>query len=94
MSGNKKDVYIFLKISKLLHGSKMTSFSLKFAVDRGLPEKKEESEKLGKLLQKVLRYYTIKDKLQGVNPKLAKIGVKEIRLNFEAAQIGFIFDEG
>ena len=33
----------------------MTSFSQKYAVDRGLPDKKEESEKLGKLLEKVLR---------------------------------------
>ena len=72
----------------------MTSFSLKFAVDRGLPEKKEESESLGKLLQKVLRYYTIKDKLQGVNPKLAEIGVKDIKYDFESEKIGFIFDEG
>ena len=55
LSGNKKDVYIFLKLAKLLHGVSMTSFSQKYAVDRGLPDKKEESEKLGKLLEKVLR---------------------------------------
>ena len=35
----------------------MTSFSQKYAVDRGLPDKKEETEKLGKLLEKVLRLY-------------------------------------
>ena len=41
-----------------------------------------------------LRYYTIKDKLQGVNPKLAEIGVKDIKYDFESEKIGFIFDEG
>ena len=40
------------------------------------------------------RYYTIKDKLQGVNPKLAEIGVKDIKYDFESEKIGFIFDEG
>ena len=39
------------------------------------------------------RYYTIKDKLQGVNPKLAEIGVKDIRYDFESGKIGFIFGQ-
>ena len=47
--------YPSLKVSKLLHGVSMTSFSQKFAVDRGLPSKKEEFEQIGKLLEKVLR---------------------------------------
>ena len=94
LSGNKKDVYICLKLSKILHGVSVTSFSLKFAVDRGLPDRKEESEPIGKLLKKVLRYYTIKDKLQGVNSKLAEIGVKDIRFDFETNKIGFIFENG
>ena len=94
LSGNKKDVYICLKASKILHGISLTSFSLKFAVDRGLPDRKEESEPIGKLLKKVLRYYTIKDKLQGVNPKLAEIGIKDIRFDLETNKIGFIFESG
>ena len=39
------------------------------------------------------RYYTIKDKLQGVNPKLAEIGVTDIRYDFESQKIGFIFGQ-
>ena len=94
LSGNKKDVYIHLKISKLLHGVDMTSFSQKFAVDRGLPDKKYETAPVGTSLERVKRYYTIKGKLQGVNKELEAIGVKDIRHNYAEEEVGFIFDEG
>ena len=62
----------------------------------------DEKPKINKTKSKVkhpykfpwFRYYTIKDKLQGVNPKLAEIGVKDIKYDFESEKIGFIFDEG
>ena len=47
LSGNKKYVYILLKISKLLHGVSLTSFSLKFAVDHGIPDVKYETAPIG-----------------------------------------------
>ena len=94
LSGNKKDVYIHLKISKLLHGVDMTSFSQKFAVDRGLPDKKYETAPVGASLERVKRYYSIRGKLQGVNKELAAIGVKEIIDDDVREEVGFIFDEG
>ena len=36
LSGVKIDVYIFLKICKLMFGVSITSFLLKFAIDRAL----------------------------------------------------------
>ena len=36
LSGNKKDVYIFLKVMKLMFDVSITSFLLKFAIDRAL----------------------------------------------------------
>ena len=36
LSGNKKDVYIFLKIMKLMFDVSLTSFYLKYAIDRAL----------------------------------------------------------
>ena len=94
LSGNKKDVYIHLKISKLLHGVDMTSFSQKFAVDRGLPDEKYETAPVGASLERVKRYFTIKGKLQGVNKELEAIGVKDIRHNYAEEEVGFIFEEG
>ena len=94
LSGNKKDVYIHLKISRLLHDVDMTSFSQKFAVDRGLPDEKYETAPVGASLERVKRYYTIMGKLQGVNKELEAIGVKDIRHNYAEEEVGFIFDEG
>ena len=94
LSGNKKDVYIHLKIAKLLHGVDMTSFSQKYAVDRGLPDKKYETDAVGPSLERVKRFYTIRGKLQGVHPELAAIGVEDIEVNHEAEEVGFIFSEG
>ena len=93
LSGNKKKVYMHLKISKLLRGVSMTSFSQKFAVDRGLPDKKYETASVGSSLKRVTRYYTIKDKLHGVHEGLAKIGVKEIIDDYDGERMGFVFDD-
>ena len=94
LSGNKKDVYIHLKISKILHGVDMTSFNQKFAVDRGLPDKKYETAPVGASLERVKRYYSIRGKLRGVNKELAAIGVKDITDDDVREEVGFIFDEG
>ena len=94
LSGNKKDVYIQLKISKLLHGVDMTSFSQKFAVDRCLHDKKYETAPVGASLERVKRYYTIRGKLNGVNKELAAMGIKDIRHSYAAEEVGFIFNEG
>ena len=72
----------------------MTSFSQKFAVDRGLPDKKYETAPVGASLERVKRYYTIRGKLQGVHKELAAMGVKDIKDDYEREEVGFIFDEG
>ena len=40
------------------------------------------------------RYYSIRGKIRGVHPDLKKIGVKEIKIDCENEEIGFIFNEG
>ena len=36
LSGKKKDVYIFLKVVKLMANASLTRFLLKFAIDRSI----------------------------------------------------------
>ena len=36
LSGKKRDVYIFLKVMKLMFDVSLTSFYLKYAIDRAL----------------------------------------------------------
>ena len=49
LSGNKLDAYVLLKIFKLLFGVSITSFILKFTIDRALEEEKYEIEDIGRV---------------------------------------------
>ena len=94
LSGNKKDVYVLLKILKLIRNGSVTSFTLKYAIDRGLEDVVYETAALGPSLERVLRYFTLRGKLDGVNDDLAKIGVKAIKIYYEEEELEFVFDEG
>ena len=91
LSGVKLQVYVILKILKLLVQPlrKVTSYEVKFGVDRALvnmfPKKKEE---IGKCVKKVLDYVTMKNRLEGhVHPGLAAIGLERI----EVGDDGLVF---
>ena len=72
----------------------MTSFNLKFSIDRSLEDKKYEKAPIGLSLERAMRYYSIRGKFHGVHPDLEKIGVKKIEINYAEEKIGFIFSEG
>ena len=94
MSGNKKNVYVLLKIIKLIRNGSVTSFTLKYAIDRGLEDVVYETAALGPSLERVLRYFTLRGKLDGVHDDLANIGVKGIIIYYEEEELEFVFDEG
>ena len=85
MSGNKSGVYKMLKIMKLCSKADIESFKMKYAMDRCLDHKlyKYEDEDIGSSLERVLRYWTLRGKFDGVHPDLAKIGVKRIQVDKE-----------
>ena len=82
LEGRKLQVYVMLKILKLLlkTRSKVTSYILKFAVDQALLNMKPTKGELSFCTKKVLKYQTLRDKFlfDDVNLELKKIGVKEI----------------
>ena len=94
LSGKKLDVYLLLKIFRLLFGVSLTSFSLKFSIDRSLEDERYETAPVGESLERAMRYYTTRGKFHGVHPGLAKIGVKEIKVDCNYEKIGFVFAIG
>ena len=80
LSGNKREVYKMLKILKLCCKADIESFKLKYAMDRCLDDYKYERADVGSSLQRVLRYWTLRGKFDGVHPDLRKIGVKKIKV--------------
>ena len=93
LSGNKKDAYVTMKILKLIFGVSITSFFLKFAIDRTLTDAKYENMDLGFLLKRALSYHTVRGKFIGVHPELNEIGVKKIEIDYEKKCVIFIFTD-
>ena len=46
----------------------------------------------GSSLERVKRYFTIRNKLEGVNEKLKELGVQRIDFDYETERVGFAFD--
>ena len=46
----------------------------------------------GSSLERVKRYFTIRNKLEGVNEKLKELGVQRIDFDYETERVGFTFD--
>ena len=81
LSGNKAHVYKMLKIMKLCCKADIESFKMKYAMDMCLQDRKYEGANIGSSLERVLRYWTLRGKFDGVHPELAKIGVKRIKVD-------------
>ena len=87
LGGSKAEVYKMLKILKLCSKADIQSFLMKYSVDRVLSDSRYEMQYEGPCLQKVLRYWILRGKFNGVHPDLAQIGVKRI----EVGEDGLIF---
>ena len=80
LSGNKSGAYKMLKIMKLCCKADIESFKMKYAMDRCLAGPKYEKADFGSSLEKVLKFWTLRGKFDGVHPDLAEIGVKKIQV--------------
>ena len=63
---------------------------MKFAVDRSLDGRRYETDPIGPSLQRVLRYWTVRNKFEEarIHPDLRQIGVTSIRVEDE----GLVFE--
>ena len=77
-----------LKIMKLCCKADIESYKMKYAMDRCLIDMKYEEADIGSSLERVLRYWTLRGKFDGVHPDLAKSGIKSIK----PGKSGLIFD--
>ena len=83
LSGNKLLVYVIMKILKKCTDAKLTSFKMKFAVHNALANARYETEDIGTSLERVLRYWTVRDQFNRVHQSLKDIGVERIEVTNE-----------
>ena len=56
---------------------------MKYAVDRSLAGAKYEDHDVGASLQRVLQYWTLRDKFTGIDPALENIGIKRVEVTMQ-----------
>ena len=60
---------------------------MKYAVDRSLAGSKYETEDVGTSLNRVLQYFTLRDKFTGIHPDLDReLEIKEVKVTMEGLQ--------
>ena len=93
--GTKKKLYVILKVlkyctqrkSKDSTKSKISSYTLKIAIDDSLPNVVPERIEFGPSLRAVLQHVTLRDKFDEVSEELAALGVTRV----EVGDQGLIF---
>ena len=99
LAGTKRDVYVILKILKKCTAAEITSFKvsndnysnpdrvpvyqMKYGVDRSLAGARYKDEDVGVSLQRVLRYWSLRDKFSGIHPSLKKMGIARVEVTSE-----------
>ena len=53
---------------------------MKFAIHNALENSRYETGDIGTSLERVLRYWTVRDKFRGVHPYLESIGVEKVEV--------------
>ena len=73
------------KVKSEVYTNQLYFFSqMKYAVDRSLAGSKYETEDVGTSLNRVLQYFTLRDKFTGIHPDLAReLGIKEVKVTME-----------
>ena len=81
-----------LKILKKVFDAPITSFNLKYGVERALQEKKYEIAPIASSLKRVLSFWTTKEeKFVGIAQALKDLGVTEIKIDYETEEGGLVF---
>jgi hypothetical protein len=88
LRGRKQHVYILMKILKLCTASTVTSYKIKFAVERMLNNVDPDKIGMGNAVRKVMEYKTIRGKFASVHTDLEKKGITGLEVTDDQ---GFLF---
>ena len=64
---------------------------MKYAVDRALNDKKYEEGEVGASIQRVMKFWTVRDKMNSVHKELMKEGVNRIEVTGEGLEFHYNF---
>merc|ERR1719458_1447185 len=91
LRGMKHNVYVLIKILKICTGSSAKSYQCKFGINDVLNNQVVAAEELGKAIQEVIHYKTLRGKFSSVHPELRREGI--VRVDVGEKGLHFIHDE-
>ena len=80
-------MYVLIKILKFCTASSTKSYQCKFAINYVITSKDVAVEDLGKVIQEVIHYRTLRGKFSSVHPELRREGITQV----EVGEEGFVF---
>merc|ERR1719264_268670 len=92
LHGLRHHVYVLIKILKFCTGSSAKSYQCKFGIDHVLKNRVVAAEELGKAIQDVIHYQTLRGKFSSVHPELRQEGI--VRVDVGKEGFHFIRDTG
>ena len=94
--GIKRYVYVLIKILKFCTGSSVKSFQCKFAIASVLCTRSSDinvvAGEVGRIIQEVIRFHTIRGKFSSVHPELRREGI--VRVEVGEGGLHFVRDTG
>ena len=86
----KLHVYVLIKILKFCTRSTTTSYQCKFGTNSVLKNQEVAAEELGKAIQDVIHYKTLRGKFSSVHPELRREGI--VRVDVGEQGLHFVRD--
>ena len=86
LHGLKHHVYVLIKILKFCTGSSAKSFQCKFGISSVLHNQFVAAEELGKAIQDVIHYGTLRGKFSSVHPELRREGIVRVEVGESGLQ--------
>ena len=98
--GIKRYVYVLIKILKFCTGSSVKSFQCKFAIasvlcnrhSNDLSDINVVAGEVGRIIQEVIHFHTIRGKFSSVHPELRREGIVRVEVGEEG--LHFVRDTG
>ena len=78
LSGLRHNVYVLVKIFKFCTGSSAKSYQCKFGIRNSVRNRVVATEELGKAIQDVIHYKTLRGKFSSVHPELRREGIVRV----------------
>ena len=92
LDGLRHHVYVLIKILKFCTGSSAKSYQCKFGIKSVLANRVVAAEELGKAIQEVIHYQTLRGKFSSVHPELRREGIVRVEVGEEG--LHFVRDTG